>query len=1033
VLILRRYFSPKDIAHQALLAAISVTVSLNDGVRQDRVLYIPMVTMTSRTTLFSKTIQIVESSESDRNANILFANMVITSPSVDLKPRHLPVLVALAQSRPQPAHSQSSARRAHLMSRLLPKASIKFSIQEPVMRIVLPPTEPEFQKPGEMDMLVSSLSSISIDMEASHEEEAQSRYTLSSVFRITSHDLYYRTASGIQHELLQTETFDMKTELSASPEVQVVATAYLSSFALRLVRPEIVQGLKQMVGQFQRDKKPDKLRHPESSASPNLLRRIPLWLEHFKIECNDYSIEIAGVDSARVSEIMGGAALQVDNWIIEYKCKRGENNFRPAPRRRAASRTISKDETKKPAATKPTPYAKDATDGRKLTFHVRGLECYIIDGEDSCEPDAFFRVPHFDLGFSTTNDIEGPVLHINSFSKSLHFNYSLYRHYCVLAVMKVLKEAFGASSASSQPPRPGKMCDLEVMEIPVGEFPEFIGIDIKVQYVQIKASMPNDPPMMFEIHGLDTGRHRWGFPFLKAKHLRLYAESPKVKKYWARLVSMKHFRLDLRQARKRLAGKFVDEKSVDISADAIRLAIPHQLTLYRITDNVINTIKASQQMHHRFRTGTNEYILEKTAQGPKHVPRVTLKTKALLLELEDDPFETQLGLIYRVGLPEQKKRLAREAAFDAKAKKMKEERNQRKPWETTRAATEPKLRGRTRTWRQAPSRAASFGRKRRSKSAQPADRNMRYNPASAAAPSGNASVSIEEAWERLQEHNSVAWIRRIRWAKEQHKARISEAREMFWGHDDMPTDSDEPENILGLPMRPALMAGYFNDVSIVIDKPSFPLSELPHFLHRVGKGLPEDTLFALLIPLHIKLDFSEAKAQLRDYPLPFIHVPQMRVGQAQRLPSWSLQADFVLAEELRGPESMRHAQVNIVPPMKADGVRRGGFAIDVRRTVSAVKSYSDVKVSINTSYATRITWCTAYQPAIQDMMMVFETFTKPHVDPSERTGFWDKIRLILHSQITLAWEGDGDVHLTLKGTAFTPRLCTILLMACRFA
>ena len=47
--------------------------------------------------------------------------------------------------------------------------------------------------------------------------------------------------------------------------------------------------------------------------------------------------------------------------------------------------------------------------------------------------------------------------------------------------------------------------------------------------------------------------------------------------------------------------------------------------------------------------------------------------------------------------------------------------------------------------------------------------------------------------------------------------------------------------------------------------------------------------------------------------------------------------------------------------------------------------------------------------------MVFETFTKPHVDPSERTGFWDKIRLVLHSQITLGWEGDGDVHLTLKG------------------
>jgi hypothetical protein len=86
LLILRRYFSPNDIAHQALLAAIAITISLNDGVRQDRILYIPILTMTSRTTLFCKTMQIMEALESDRNANILSANLVVTSPSIDLQP-----------------------------------------------------------------------------------------------------------------------------------------------------------------------------------------------------------------------------------------------------------------------------------------------------------------------------------------------------------------------------------------------------------------------------------------------------------------------------------------------------------------------------------------------------------------------------------------------------------------------------------------------------------------------------------------------------------------------------------------------------------------------------------------------------------------------------------------------------------------------------------------------------------------------------------------------------------------------------------
>ncbi|KAA8899769.1 golgi-body localization protein domain-containing protein [Sphaerosporella brunnea] len=1021
----RMYFSPSDIAHQALLAAISVTISLNDGVRQDKIAYIPMVTMTSRTTLFSKTIQIMESLESDRNANILSANVVVTSPAIDLQPRHLPLLVAFSQSRPKRAPSSGGGGRAHIISRLLPKASVKLSIQEPVMRITLPPTEPESQ---DMDMLVSSLSSISVDLEASHEAEGQARYSLDAALRVTSHNFYYRAACGMRHDLMQTETFDLKAEVNASPEVQVVVYAYISSFALTLARPEIVEGIKQMVSQFHSDYKPDKIRRPQSSESRNFLRQIPLWLEHFKLECNDFSIEVAGIDT-QISEFTRGAALQMDSWTIDYKCKKGgEQSYRTAQRRRTTSRTLSKsEELKKPLSSKSVS-GKNPTDGRKLSLHIRGLEGFMVDGLESWEEQPFLQIPHFDLGFSTMNDAEGPVLHISSFSKSLYINYSLYRHYCIFVAAKIIKEAFcgvgkkSGKNSESQRRSPDDSSfqrrdfgDMDMLDSPVGDSnAEFVSVDIKLQYVQVKASMPDDPPMMLEINQLDTGRHRWGFPFLKAKHFRLYAESPRVENAWARIISLRNFRLDLREIRKKSERTIIEEKSIDLSADAVRLAIPHQLILYKITDNIVNTMKASQQMHHRFKTGTKEYILEKGPEAAKIIPKISLKTKALLLELEDDPFETKLGLIYRVGLSEQKKRLAREAAFEAKVKKMEQHQHTKSP-ETNRLPVDSsKQRGRSRTWRHdtfRPANLRSHTQTARSKSSQPAVKNMRYDPESAAGPSESASVSIQEAWERLQELNSVAWIKRIRLARDQQQTRMSEAREMLWGHDDMPTDSAEGETILGLPMRPALMSAFFNDVSITVDKPSFPLSQLPKFLHRVGKGLPEDTQFALLVPLSLKLTFNEGKLLLRDYPLPFVHIPHPRVGQ--RSPSWILQADFVVAEEYRGNESMRHAQVNIIPPSKAE---YGGFAIDVRRTVSPVKSYSDIKVSINTSYSTRICWCTAYQPAIQDMMVVFETFSKPHVDPSERTGFWDKIRLILHSQLTLAWEGDGDVHLALKGS-----------------
>ncbi|KAL7273053.1 Protein SABRE [Rhizina undulata] len=1034
----RMYFSSDDIAHQALLAAISISVSLDDGVRQDKVLYVPMVTMTSKTTLPSKILQLADQSESDRNTNILIANIVVTSPSIDLEPRHLPLLLAMAKSNKSKNKSTSSRRRTGFMSNLLPKASVKFSIHEPVVRIVLPPSDPEKKDSGDTDMLISSLSSISADLESSHETEGNEHYALTFTFRVASHNLCYRAAvSGEKHDLFSTDSFDLKAQLVASPEVHVQAQAYLETFVIRLVRPEIVQGLKQMAGQFHANGKPNRPSRPKSNDSSNFLRKIPAWLDTFKLEGRDFSVEVAGVDPD-ISQFTRGAAVQFESWSIEYKCRKSDGTMKHPPRRRATSRTMSTDEYRLPR--RPA-LLKNPTDGRKLSIHVRGLEGFMVDSADTWEEDPFLNLPNFDVAFTTTTDGEGQILHIASQIKSILFNYSLFRHYAVIVAVKVLKEAFGNTGRKESEGAPASyqvlhargFSDMDFTESPICDVKEFVSIDLKVQHVRVKARFPNDPPMMLEMFALDTGRHRWGFPFFKAQLIRLYADSPTVKGCWARLATLRLVRVDLREGRKKTSGHFEIEKSIDVSADAIRLAIPHQLILYQITDNIVNSAKAAEQMLHRLKTGSNEYIVERKAVGPKRVSKLSLRTRALLLELEDDPFETQLGLIYRIGLSEQKKRLARETAFEAKAQKMRELAQEEEPsrgsFETSRtglkleSSAASRFRGRSKTWNimgSAPlesprtTESPEVKRERLSKNR----RSMRYDPESAAEPSENASVSIEEARQKLNEHNSSAWIKRIRWAQEQYSQKSKEERESFWGLDEIPIDVEgaEAENILGLPARAALMTAMINDVEIVVDKPSFALEELPKFLHKVGKGLPEDTKFALLVPLSLKVEFSEARMLLRDYPLPFVHIPAMRPSQAGRLAAFSLTADLVIGEELRGPESMKHVVVRIEPPPTGPEPGAGGFAIDVRRTVSPVKSYSDFKVAINTSDATKVTWCTSYQPAIQDMMMVFETITKPHLDPSEKVGFWDKIRMVLHSQISIGWKGDGDVHLTLKGS-----------------
>lgn len=1033
----RMYFSSKDIAHQALVAALSIAIGVDDGQgKSDRLVYIPMATATVRTTLPSKTVEFAKDSSADeRNANMLFANMVITSPSVDLDPNHLPLVLALAQPKTK-ASPRSSPRQHHLISRLLPKANVKFSMHEPVIRIALPPVEKNAAE-DDFDLIISSISSISLDIESSHSAVGELHYGLGSTFRLQSHDLYYQTSSGIRYDLLQTEILDLKVQVSASPEVYVVATGNLQTFSIHMVRPEISEGVRQIVHQLRLNVEPEKKAYVHTSRDPNFIRALPSWLLHFQLQGSDFSAEVAGVDED-ISDDTRGVALQLESWTAEYRAQKVDAVERRPSRRRATSRSLTPDAElflKMPQS--PQRKSKQhPTDDRRLAVHVRGLEAFVVESSEKWEVVPFVAMPRFEIALSTSSDNRGPVFHLNSHVKTLFVHYSLYRHYACGVATTVLRKAFVRTKADEEEAERARTIrmttaltdhlsplrspeDFYTKDAP--EYPfttkELLTIDFRSTLVQIKASMPSDPPLMIQIYGMEAGRHRWSSPFFQAKLARLYAEAPKMNAVWARIVSIKSLRVDLREhKRKRSGGEMQEEKMVDVNTEAIRLAVPHQLILHKVLDNFINTLKSVQQLHHRFLTGTNEYILDKRPEGPKQLPKISIRSRALLFEVEDGAFEWKLGSIYRTGLIEQKQRIAREAAFHVKAKKMEEDEMRKDSTRFRNRSAHPRNNSKP-----------NDSSRHRSKSIDSQDgrhtgsdrgRRMRYDPEGTCGMSGSAKISIGEAHEKLQLHNAQSWKRRIDHVYRVSKTNMKDIRGVFWGPDELPEDMEEEENILEVPQRPALMGTLISDLHITLDKPSFPMSELPEFLHRIGKGLPYDTQYALLVPMFVQLDMGEARVTLRDYPLPLLHVPAIKSGQSPRLPAWSLKTDFVIAEEFRGPESTRHVKVDIIPAnhRKQGTANTGAFAIDVRRTVSPVKSYSDIKVDINTGLPTRITWGASYQPAIQDMMMVIETFTKPQVDPSDRTGFWDKIRLSFHSRVSVAWKGDGDVHFMLKGT-----------------
>ncbi|KAF3898624.1 hypothetical protein GY632_1707 [Trichophyton interdigitale] len=773
----RMYFQRDDVAHQALIAAISSSVSLGENIDEhDKLIYIPMATTTIKTTLPSKTMALAGSHRdaAERNSNVIFANFVVTSPSVDLEPKHLSNILALIQARG--SSPRSSSQKSHfLMSRLLPKAVIKLSVHEPVLRFALPTSDSA--SPSDYNLLVSSISSISLDVESSHSIAEGAQYSLVATYRISSHLIYYQTAAGVRHRLLATDTMDLKCYINATTEIAVAISGSMNSFSIHILSGELTRGLHQAVEQLKR-LIPSKHNSSHDTPPPSLLRRLPPWLIRFQFESSAFSIEIAGSDPT-VGSATRGIVLHLGEWSVEYQLQKPKPNPRSLRRRTPSHSAISDDSFRfTPTSPSGKSYSRPS-DGRRVTFNVSQLESFIMESVDYMEPDAFLSVPQFEIALTTSSDLQGPIFHVNSIINEIIVKHSLYRCYAIGIAATIINDAFfnstlevnprGPKRRSSSMRAPGKPSKVELTTF-----------DIKVPSVQVQGVMPSDPRILLQVYGLVAGRHRWSPPFIRSHLIRLHVESPKAKGTWTRIISVGGIRIGLRESRTKQAESLGTTKSYDISSDFIRVAVPPHMIMYRVFDNFVNTFKALELLNYRMKTKSSSPSMTKPPSGPKCVPKISLRSKSIVFEIEDDPFEWKLGCIYRLGLQEQKQRLAREEAYHMKLKK------------------------------------------------------------------------------------------------------------------------------------------------VIVD---------------------------------------------------------------------------------------------IVPPsLASDGTMQDGFSLDVRRTVAPVKTYSNPTIEINTNQPTTISWGMSYQPVIQDVMKIIENFTKPEIDPSERVGFWDKIRLSFHSRLLWVWKGDGDVHFRLKGS-----------------
>ena len=158
-----------------------------------------------------------------------------------------------------------------------------------------------------------------------------------------------------------------------------------------------------------------------------------------------------------------------------------------------------------------------------------------------------------------------------------------------------------------------------------------------------------------------------------------------------------------------------------------------------------------------------------------------------------------------------------------------------------------------------------------------------------------------------------------------------------------------------------------------------------------------DTKYSVMVPMYLDLKLAEMRMQLRDYPLPILYSPRNKNTANASL---MLRGDLVISEKyVTDEKEIRQLQVPLVASHKDEANRYDLLTIE--KTLSSIKMYTKMDCDFNSDYPTRIVWGTSYNFGIQQFMLNFDQFSKPPVDPSQKLGFWDKLKYILHGSCTI--------------------------------
>lgn len=408
------------------------------------------------------------------------------------------------------------------------------------------------------------------------------------------------------------------------------------------------------------------------------------------------------------------------------------------------------------------------------------------------------------------------------------------------------------------------------------------------------------------------------------------------KEEWEELARLPRWRVDLDPSVKPLP--------VRVKGDSGRLRIPFDFVFADLILDINLTVKSAKHLVRMVRVGKYEDPPPPPAEDAKHVPDIRIDLGRLIVEAADDEHEARLGLIWKTGFSAAKLRREREDAFKAKVETI-------------------------------------ISPKHSSTSSLRNDSDFQFT--------SKHTISILDARSRLDQVHGVAW----KTALDQAFSKQTRREESHWQNPmgslrTSTTVDDDMVHINSVLPIPPLVRFSFNQLSLGITPPSFPHSSIPDYLYEVGYGLPRDTQFSLLVPLHINFTVSSLRLAFRSYPLPLLHIPSHSSG---KIPALVFDTDLIIAEEMGTDSSVEWVPCEIVK--EHSGMHGAApISVNIPKTMMPVKTYARPTVLVKTDGITDFSWGVGYQPATQDLMRVIDMLSHAPRDSSPAIGFWDKVR-----------------------------------------